>query len=176
MARVSFQETSKSIGAFQNLNSWEIQFILNPGLGVKMPDHIRYRCTSAGEIPNQEMGELSATINGFTIKQPGIVKRNGSIELTFLDDETGQTRLFFNELDKAFMKFQNEDVSLNNIGWDKIKSTMIAYLLDSKGNRAQGYKAQECILFPQYSGELGTDDSVLLYRLKVDYNNWIFTK
>lgn len=177
MASISFQNTIKAIGEFQNLNSWNIQFQLNPNMGVQLPDNVLFRCQSVG-APTITRNQKSATINGFEIKQPGWEARGGEIDFKFPESERADLHNLFDAINKAHYAQTDSDVTGSSKGWENLKSTVFLYLLNSKGKRTQGYKLMDAELLPvPFDGaEFGSEDGVLMGTIKVRYNWWAWLK
>lgn len=173
MGLLSYQTTTRATGEFQNLNRWELSFSFPQ---TNIPDDIRFRCVSA-ELPQQEEEQLSITINRFELTQPSHVKRNGSITFTFTETTAGsKTHDLWDEITKLKFSMDDKDAQGLSKGWLNLKGTIIAYLLDSEGNRTQGFKLIDCDLRPKFEGSLGSDAEVLQPTLEVSYNWWAYLK
>lgn len=170
MALLSYATTTKAVGAFQNLNLWELSFSF-PQLTI--PDNVKFRCVSA-ELPSQNEEHLTATVNRFELTQPSNTKRNGTMTLTFLDGEDAETSKLCQEITNLKFSMDDKDVTGISKGWLNLKGTIIAYLLSSEGKRTQGYKLRDCDLRPQFEGSLGSDAEILQPKIEVMYNWWDF--
>lgn len=169
MALLDYSKTVKAIGEMQNTNTWLIQFTL--GGGITMSDDVKFRCVTSN-LPTQEFTDKEATINRFKITQPGTTSRNGTIELTFLESEDGNTAKLFDQLDKARFSMDSNNVTGLSKGWLNLKGTVIMTMQNSKGQNTQQYKLVDCSFKPDYSTELGNDDAVYQPKLTVAYNWW----
>lgn len=71
-----------SITEVQTSFHWDVTFSGAPFL--KYGEDMRMKMTT-GTLPKPEAKNLDVTLHGFTFPQPGIVNRNGEIELTAVD-------------------------------------------------------------------------------------------
>lgn len=170
MALLSYNQTTKAVGAVQQTNLWELQFSF-PQLTI--PDTVRFRCVSHS-LPEQEQEDVSVTLNRFELTQPSFIKRNGTITYTFVEGEDAETRKLWEQITNLKYSITDKDAEGISQGWLNIKGTIIGYLLDSEGNRTQGYKLVDCDLRPDYSGDLGSDADALQPTLEVLHNMWYF--
>lgn len=170
MALLSYNTTTKAVGEFQNLNQWLVEFSFPQ---TTIPDDVKFRCVST-ELPSQEFETISATINRFELTQPSHTKRNGSITLEFTDSTKAETTKLWDAIDKIKFSMDDKDATGLSQGWLNIKGTMLMYLLDSQGNKTQGYKLLDCDLKPQYEGSLSSDAEILRPKLEIAYNWWNF--
>lgn len=168
MAMLSYSTTTKAVGAFQQLNLWEVQFQFPQ---ISIPDNVRFRCVSAA-IPDSDEETVSATVNRFELKQPAQIKRNGEIKLKFTESEKAETVKLANELENIRFSMSDKDAEGISAGWENIKGTVTLYLLDNKGNRTQGYKLIDSWLRPSYSQDLGSDAEAMQMDITVNYNWW----
>ena len=113
MAMLSYSTTTKAVGAFQQLNLWEVQFQFPQ---ISIPDNVRFRCVSAA-IPDSEGETVSATVNRFELSQPANIKRNGTIDLEFLESEKAETANLAQELDNILFSMSDKDAEGISAGW-----------------------------------------------------------
>lgn len=170
MGLLSYNTTSRAVGAFQNLNLWELSFNFPK---LQIPDNVRFRCVSA-ELPDQEEEHLEATINRFKITQPSHISRNGTLTFTFTESESAETRVLQDAISKLKFAMDDKDATGTSEGWLNIKGTIIAYLLSSAGKKTQGYKLRDCDLRPKFGGSLGSDAEILQPQIEVMHNWWDF--
>lgn len=167
---LSFNTTTKAVGAFQQLNLWEMQL---QGFPLSIPDNVKFRVESIS-IPTTEYEEVKATINRFEITQPAHIKRNGTIDFSVTESDNAETVAYANELENALFSVSDKDAEGISTGWDSIKGTVIIYLLDNKGNKTQGYKLMDSFITVDRSNDLGSDAEVMKFKFTVHYNWWSF--
>lgn len=172
MAMLSYSTTTKAVGAFQQLNLWEVQFQFPQ---ISIPDNVRFRCVSAA-IPDSEGETVSATVNRFELSQPANIKRNGTIDLEFLESEKAETANLAQELDNILFSMSDKDAEGISAGWENIKGAVTMYLLNSQGKRTQGYRLMSAWLKPSFSQDLSNEADAMSLKVTVTYNWWAFLK
>lgn len=172
MAMLSYSTTTKAVGAFQQLNLWEVQFQFPQ---ISIPDNVRFRCVSAA-IPDSEGETVSATVNRFELSQPANIKRNGTIDLEFLESEKAETANLAQELDNILFSMSDKDAEGISAGWENIKGAVTMYLLNSQGKRTQGYRLMSAWLKPSFSQDLSNEADAMRLKVTVTYNWWAFLK
>lgn len=173
MALKPYVATSKSIGAFQNMNLWEITQ-MNLG-GVSFPSDLLFRVKTIG-LPEQSEETLSYSVNRFNFKQPSHITRDGEIELKIPESERADLANFKDALEQLKFSMSQNDATGISKGWDSIKGQMTMYLLSATGKRTQGYKLMDIWLQPSWGGEGGTDAEVKEDSIVVHYNWWSYLK
>ena len=174
MATISYSKTSKAVGEFQNTNLWLVQFHIPT---TEYPEAVKFRCQST-QLPTQEVETLQAEINRFRLTQQGSVKRDGEIEFRFIESTDAQTTRFLDTLTQQFWSMTENDAQGFSQGWKALKGSVIATLLDGRGNPTQEYKLIDCGYKPEFAGgiELGSENQVMSLTLKVFYNYWFYRK
>lgn len=172
MGLLSFNTTTKAVGAFQQMNLWELSLKF-PRLNI--PDNVLFRCVSAS-IPESEGENITATVNRFELTQPSHIKRAGSIDLEFLESDKAETTILADEIDKLVFSMDDKDAKGLSVGWEDIQGTALLYLLNSKGAKTQGYKLVSCWMKPSFAGDLSNDTEARKLKIILYYNWWYFIK
>lgn len=173
----NLDEVVKGTGEVQGTNLWELQFDLNAGLGITLPKDYILRCESMSALPQTEVGEKTFTLHNYEITQPGIVKRKGEFETTHIEGTDAIGTQFLQDLDNAFWEMSESNATGKSVGWENIRSTVYAWLLDSQHKRTRGYKFMHCSILSKWPGDgLGNSDEVLKSGLKIKYAWWSYLK
>lgn len=175
MAYLSLEDTLMHIKEVQQTNLWFCEIKPNSAMGAETPEHVKFRCQTI-TFPTQEWTANDIEINRYTITQPARLKRNGEMDLKFIDAIDADSEKWFERLSFALWSQNESKTDGASLGWFNIKSEVFLTLLDSTTKvNTRGYYIQHAILQPQApEGELGSEDGIMNLTLKVKYNWWKF--
>lgn len=164
----SASEVNK-IGDFQTTFNWLIS-IGSPNAVALASEDLHLRCISS-TIPEREHQPQTLEIHGHTLKRNGIVKQEGNINLTFVDDVSATIIANFRALeDKMWAVDSTNDSKGTRSAYKDLTFTVTLVLLDSNDQATQTYTLHDCLLGKlSAGGEMNSSNDFMKPTISLDY-------
>lgn len=164
------------IGDFQTTFNW-LMSIGSPNAVAIASEDLHLRCISS-TLPEREHQPQTLEIHGHTLIRTGIVKQNGDITLSFVDDVNATIIGNFRALeDKMWSVDSANDSRGVRSAYKDLTFTLTLVLLDGNDQPTQTYVLHDCLLSKlNAGGELNSSNDFMKPSIALSYQYFTWKK